>query len=141
MATNAIAVPAREDSASATTRTSSAKEVQYEFVKMLRTKGVFAVGNRLPVMFYLLFGTSNRHNMFARYLMPSYSCMGVVSVPVRHRHGHCDGARLRLAGAEAGEPDAAAGPTSARRSSPAPRCAGDRRGTAHAGHYAGRCFP
>ena len=30
-------------------------------------------------MFYLLFGTSNRHNMFARYLMPSYSCMGVVS--------------------------------------------------------------
>jgi len=55
------------------------KETQYEFVKMLRTKAFSLSVIGFPVMFYLLFGTSNRHGMFARYLMPSYSCMGVVS--------------------------------------------------------------
>jgi ABC-2 type transport system permease protein len=55
------------------------KETKYEFVKMLRTKTFSLSVLGFPVMFYLLFGTSNRHNMFARYLMPSYSCMGVVS--------------------------------------------------------------
>jgi ABC-2 type transport system permease protein len=46
---------------------------------MLRTKAFSLSVLGFPVMFYLLFGSSNRHNMFARYLMPSYSCMGVVS--------------------------------------------------------------
>ncbi|HVT97868.1 MAG TPA: ABC transporter permease [Acidobacteriaceae bacterium] len=55
------------------------KETQYEFVRMLRTRTFSLSVIGFPVMFYLLFGTSNRHNMFARYLMPSYSCMGVVS--------------------------------------------------------------
>jgi ABC-2 type transport system permease protein len=55
------------------------KETQYEFVRMLRTKAFSLSVIGFPVMFYLLFGTSNRHNMYARYLMPSYSCMGVVS--------------------------------------------------------------
>ena len=55
------------------------KETRYEFVKMLRTKAFSLSVIGFPVMFYLLFGSSNRHNMFARYLMPSYSCMGVVS--------------------------------------------------------------
>lgn len=55
------------------------KEAQYEFVRMLRTRAFSLSVVGFPVMFYLLFGSSNRHNMFARYLMPSYSCMGVVS--------------------------------------------------------------
>jgi ABC-2 type transport system permease protein len=55
------------------------KETQYEFVKMLRTKAFSLSVIGFPVMFYLMVGTSNRHNMFARYVMPSYSCMGVVS--------------------------------------------------------------
>lgn len=55
------------------------KETRYEFVRMLRTRAFSLSVIGFPVMFYLLFGTSNRHNMFARYLLPSYSCMGVVS--------------------------------------------------------------
>ncbi|MGA8529731.1 MAG: ABC transporter permease [Acidobacteriaceae bacterium] len=55
------------------------KETQYEFVRMLRTKAFSLSVIGFPLMFYLLFGTSNRHGMYARYLMPSYSCMGVVS--------------------------------------------------------------
>jgi len=55
------------------------KETQYEFVRMLRTKAFSLSVIGFPVMFYLLFGSSNRGNMYARYLMPSYSCMGVVS--------------------------------------------------------------
>ena len=55
------------------------KETQYEFVRMLRTRAFSLSVLGFPVMFYLLFGSSNRHGMFARYLMPSYSCMGVVS--------------------------------------------------------------
>lgn len=55
------------------------KEVQYEFVKMLRTRAFSLSVIGFPIMFYLLFGASNRHNEFARYLMASYSCMGVVS--------------------------------------------------------------
>lgn len=55
------------------------KETMYEFVKMLRTRTFSLSVIGFPVMFYLLFGTSNRHNTFARYLVASYSCMGVVS--------------------------------------------------------------
>ncbi len=55
------------------------KETQYEFVRMLRTKAFSLSVIGFPLMFYLLFGSSNRHGMYARYLMPSYSCMGVVS--------------------------------------------------------------
>jgi len=78
MATNAIAVSPRTLGFGYYTRIFR-KETQYEFVKMLRTKAYSLSVVGFPVMFYLLFGTSNRHNMFARYLMPSYSCMGVVS--------------------------------------------------------------
>jgi ABC-2 type transport system permease protein len=56
-----------------------AKEVRYEFVKMMRTRAFSLSVLGFPIMFYLLFGTSNRHSEFARYLMASYSCMGVVS--------------------------------------------------------------
>lgn len=55
------------------------KEIQYEFVKMLRTRAFSLSVLGFPIMFYLLFGTSNRGTVFARYLMASYGCMGVVS--------------------------------------------------------------
>jgi ABC-2 type transport system permease protein len=55
------------------------KEVRYEFVRMLRTRAFSLSVIGFPIMFYLLFGSSNRHSEFARYLMVSYSCMGVVS--------------------------------------------------------------
>lgn len=56
-----------------------AKEIKYEFVKMLRTRAFSLSVLGFPIMFYLLFGTSNRGTEFARYLMASYGCMGVVS--------------------------------------------------------------
>lgn len=55
------------------------KEIRYEFVRMLRTRAFSLSVFGFPVMFYLLFGVSNRHTDFARYLMASYGCMGVVS--------------------------------------------------------------
>lgn len=55
------------------------KEIQYEFVKMLRTRAFSLSVIGFPIMFYLLFGASNRHSEFATYLMASYGCMGVVS--------------------------------------------------------------
>jgi len=79
MATNAIAIPAPRSLTLGYYARIFGKEIQYEFVKMLRTKAFSLSVLGFPIMFYLLFGSSNRHNMFARYLMPSYSCMGVVS--------------------------------------------------------------
>jgi ABC-2 type transport system permease protein len=55
------------------------KEIRYEFVKMMRTRAFSLSVLGFPIMFYLLFGASNRHTDFARYLMASYTCMGVVS--------------------------------------------------------------
>ncbi len=78
MATSAIAVSPRGLGVSYYARIFR-KETQYEFVRMLRTKAFSLSVIGLPVMFYLLFGAANRHNIFARYLVASYSCMGVVS--------------------------------------------------------------
>jgi ABC-2 type transport system permease protein len=55
------------------------REIRYEFVRMLRTKAFSLSVLGFPIMFYLLFGASNRQTDFARYLMASYTCMGVVS--------------------------------------------------------------
>ena len=54
-------------------------ETRFEFVRMLRTKAFSLSVFGFPIMFYILFGSSNRHNPYARYLLPSYSCMGIVS--------------------------------------------------------------
>lgn len=56
-----------------------AKEIQYEFVKALRIKAFSLSVLGFPIMFYLLFGVSNRRTDYAVYLMASYGCMGVVS--------------------------------------------------------------
>jgi ABC-2 type transport system permease protein len=79
MAANAIAVAAPRSLSFGYYARIVAKETRYEFVSRLRTRAFSLSVIGFPVMFYLLFGTSNRHNMYARYLMPSYSCMGVVS--------------------------------------------------------------
>ena len=79
MATNAVAVSAPRPLNLGYYARIFRKETQYEFIRMLRTRAFSLSVIGFPVMFYLLFGSSNRHNMFARYLMPSYSCMGVVS--------------------------------------------------------------
>lgn len=78
MLSNALAIAPRHPDARYYVRIFS-KEAQYEFVKLLRTRAFSLSVIGFPVMFYLLFGSSNRHNPFARYLLGSYSCMGVVS--------------------------------------------------------------
>ena len=78
MSANVIAVPNQPSAINYAARI-FAREVQFEFVKMLRTRAFSLSVIGFPIMFYLLFGSSNRHSEFARYLMASYSCMGVVS--------------------------------------------------------------
>lgn len=56
-----------------------AKETKYEFVRMLRTRTFSLSVIGFPLMFFLLFGISNRHSGYGEYLIPGYSCMGVVS--------------------------------------------------------------
>jgi len=55
------------------------QEIRYEFLKMLRLRAYSLSAIGFPVMFYLLFGVSNRHTEWARYLLVSYSCFGMVS--------------------------------------------------------------
>lgn len=55
------------------------KETKYEFVRMLRTRAFSLSVIGFPLMFFLLFGVSNRRGGFGEYLVPGYSCMGVVS--------------------------------------------------------------
>lgn len=78
MATNAIALTPRAMGAGYYARLYG-KETQYEFVRLLRTKAFSLSVIGFPVMFYLIFGSMNRGNYFARYLVATYSCMGVVS--------------------------------------------------------------
>ncbi len=78
MASNAIAIQPRVLGMGYYARI-FAKEARYEFIRMLRTKAFSLSVIGMPVMFFLLFGVSNRSNGFGEYLVPSYSCMGVVS--------------------------------------------------------------
>jgi ABC-2 type transport system permease protein len=54
------------------------KEIRYEFLRMLRLRAFSLSVIGFPVMFYLLFGVANRHTEWARYLLASYSCFGMV---------------------------------------------------------------
>jgi ABC-2 type transport system permease protein len=54
------------------------KETRYEFLRMLRLRAFSLSIIGFPVMFYLIFGVSNRHTDTARYLLASYSCFGMV---------------------------------------------------------------
>ena len=59
------------------------KETQYELTKLLRERGFTLSVVGFPIVFFLLFGISNRNAMFhghtvARYLIASYSCFGAM---------------------------------------------------------------
>src|SRR5579883_2734653 len=54
------------------------QEIRYEFLKMLRLRAFSLSVIGFPVMFYFLFGVSNRHTEWSRYLLASYSCFGMV---------------------------------------------------------------
>lgn len=78
MATNAIALTPQPLGLAYYARLFG-KETKYEFVRMLRTRAFSLSVVGFPVMFFLLFGVSNRNNGYGQYLVPGYSCMGVVS--------------------------------------------------------------
>lgn len=59
------------------------KEIKYEFLKLFRNKGFTLSVIGFPIMFYMLFGVANHFSgpngfSYARYLLASYSCMGMV---------------------------------------------------------------
>jgi ABC-2 type transport system permease protein len=53
------------------------QETRYEFLKMLRAKAFSFSVIGFPVMFYLIFGVTNHHVEYARYLLATYSCFGM----------------------------------------------------------------
>ncbi len=55
------------------------KETRYELVRLLRTRAYSLSVIGFPVMFYLIFGTTNRGQPAALYLVAAYACLGVVS--------------------------------------------------------------
>ncbi len=60
-----------------------AKETKYEFLKLLRNRSFSLAVIGFPIMFYLLFGVSNRGANssgihMARYLLGGYACFGVI---------------------------------------------------------------
>lgn len=55
----------------------AAQETRYEFLKMLRAKAFSFSIIGFPVMFYLIFGLTNKNAEYARYLLASYSCFGM----------------------------------------------------------------
>lgn len=59
------------------------KETKYEFLKALRNRMFSLSTLGFPIMFYLLFGVTNKHSgpgiNFARYLVAGYSCFGMIA--------------------------------------------------------------
>jgi ABC-2 type transport system permease protein len=60
-----------------------AKETKYEFLKSMRNRMYSLATLGFPVMFYLLFGVTNRHSgpgmNYAQYLVAGYSCFGMIA--------------------------------------------------------------
>lgn len=60
-----------------------AKEAKYEFLKLLRTRTFSLSMIGFPVMFYMLFGLSNKGNTMdgmdvAKYMLAGYCCFGMI---------------------------------------------------------------
>lgn len=59
------------------------RETKYEFVKAMRNKMYSLATLGFPIMFYLLFGVTNKHAgpglNFAQYLVAGYSCFGMIA--------------------------------------------------------------
>src|SRR5215475_9235142 len=60
-----------------------AKETKYEFLKATRNRMFSLATLGFPIMFYLLFGVTNRHAgpglNYAQYLVAGYSCFGMIA--------------------------------------------------------------
>lgn len=56
-----------------------AREIEYEFIRLLRTRAYSLSVIGLPLIFFGLFGASARHGGFTQYLIAGYSCMGLGS--------------------------------------------------------------
>lgn len=60
-----------------------AKETKDEFLKSMRNRMYTLATLGFPIMFYLLFGVSNRHAgpglNYAQYLVAGYSCFGMIA--------------------------------------------------------------
>ena len=84
MATLAVAPAAKPlRRTSAATLTIFTKETKYEFLKLIRTKTFSLSIIGFPLMFYVLFGISNRGNTIdtmdaAKYMLAGYCCFGIV---------------------------------------------------------------
>jgi ABC-2 type transport system permease protein len=60
-----------------------AKETKYEFLKAVRNRMFSLATLGFPIMFYLLFGITNKHSgpgfNYAQYLVAGYSCFGMIA--------------------------------------------------------------
>ncbi len=59
------------------------KETKYEFLKLMRTRSFSLATIGFPVMFYILFGLSNRNAYagsvhIAKYMLAGYACFGLI---------------------------------------------------------------
>ena len=79
MSTNAMPFQPTPGTQSAISARIFVNEIRYEFLKMLRTRTLLPFSPRLPHHVLPAVWRLQPHNDFARYLMASYSCMGVVS--------------------------------------------------------------
>lgn len=59
------------------------KETKYEFLKAMRNRMFSLATLGFPIMFYLLFGVTNKHTgpgfSYAQYLVAGYSCFGMIA--------------------------------------------------------------
>jgi ABC-2 type transport system permease protein len=83
MSTPAIAYPAPQPFGIARTVGIFAKETKYEFLKLMRNRSFSLAVIAFPIMFYLLFGVTNRGANsngihMARYLLGGYACFGLI---------------------------------------------------------------
>ncbi len=84
MSTSPIAYPKPQPLGVARTVEIYRKETKYEFLKLLRNRGFSTAVIAFPIMFYLLFGVTNRgaHSNgihMARYLLAGYACFGLIA--------------------------------------------------------------
>src|ERR1700744_4544161 len=60
-----------------------AQETKYEFLKTVRNRMFSLATLGFPIMFYLLFGVTNKHSgsgfNYAQYLVAGYSCFGMIA--------------------------------------------------------------
>ena len=83
MATLAASYPLPAPRSASRSAALYAKEIKYEFLKLWRTKAFSLSVIGFPVMFYFLFGVSNKgvHEggvAMAKYMLGSYCCFGMI---------------------------------------------------------------